>query len=77
MADHSIGVALVYLGMGMIFLMVNEERLMFVCLGCSMAIALYINETKQPQRPTSFGSIETVSYSHLDSPFHELASPFG
>jgi hypothetical protein len=55
-ADHAVYVALGYLALGMVFLMTNKTRLMFVCLGCSAAISLFKNEQLSHLPPGAGGT---------------------
>lgn len=43
-AGVAVFVALAYLLFGLFFLIINNPRLMFVCLGCSAAICFFKNE---------------------------------
>ena len=43
-ADNAVYVAVGYLLAGLFFLIINNQRLMFVCLGCSAAICFFKNE---------------------------------
>ncbi|MCB0543493.1 MAG: hypothetical protein KDC70_08245, partial [Saprospiraceae bacterium] len=43
-ASHAVYVALGYLLAGLFFLIIDNPRLMFVCLGCSAAICFFKNE---------------------------------
>lgn len=43
-ADHAAYVAVGFLMAGLFFLIINNQRLMFVCLGCSAAICFFKNE---------------------------------
>lgn len=43
-ADKAVFVASGYLLAGLFFLIINNQRLMFVCLGCSAAICFFKNE---------------------------------
>jgi endonuclease/exonuclease/phosphatase (EEP) superfamily protein YafD len=57
-------ISLLYLFFGLFFLVISKPRLMFVCIGCSAAIAFFINETTN-------NSIKSVT--PTDMPFLKIA----
>lgn len=46
-ARHSFLVAVGYVALGLCFLVGNNSRLMFVCLGCGAAISFHCHETME------------------------------
>lgn len=50
-AAHALQVALGYLAAGMVALIFNWPRLMFVCLGCSAVISFYYHEKNTAPLP--------------------------
>ncbi|MFN8301649.1 MAG: hypothetical protein U0U46_04105 [Saprospiraceae bacterium] len=51
-AGHAQWVAVAYLLLGIIFLIFNRFRLMFVCFGCSAAISFFYHESQlKPKKP--------------------------
>jgi endonuclease/exonuclease/phosphatase (EEP) superfamily protein YafD len=57
-------ISLFYLFLGLFLLIFNKSRLMFVCMGCSAAIAFFINETTN----SAIKSVEPT-----DMPFLKIA----
>lgn len=47
-------VSVSYVGLGLIFLMYNKFRLMFVCFGCSAVICFFKNETESANQIPSY-----------------------
>lgn len=43
-ADQSLYIAIAYLVLGLLFLLINWPRLMFVCMGCSAVICFFYHE---------------------------------
>jgi endonuclease/exonuclease/phosphatase (EEP) superfamily protein YafD len=64
-------ISLAYLGIGLLFLVFNKSRLMFVSLGCSAAIAFFINETTNSKiidvKPTDMPFIKIAHFNVVNS----------
>ncbi|MFN4253539.1 MAG: endonuclease/exonuclease/phosphatase family protein [Saprospiraceae bacterium] len=48
-ARHAEHITLGYLALGLVFLVLNNSRLMFVCFGCSAAISFFLSEKTNPK----------------------------
>lgn len=46
LAQNAVFVSLAYTSSGLIFLILNKTRIMFVCFGCSACISFFYHETK-------------------------------
>ncbi len=71
-AKQAVFVALGYLCAGLFFLIINNPRLMFVCLGCSAAICFFKNELGEP----SVGSGQSIPASYsTGAPGEDVTGP--
>jgi hypothetical protein len=70
-AAQTVAIAVSYIGLGLIFLMYNKFRLMFVCFGCSAVICFFKNETESAnQIPTYWPPRKTESGFLFQFPQH-------
>lgn len=53
-ASQTVAIVATYVGVGLVFLMYNNFRLMFVCFGCSAAICFFKNETESAHKGPSY-----------------------
>lgn len=83
-SGHARFVALGYLVLGLLCLVANRVRLMFICFGCSAAISFYYNETsgrekQSPQPPIQSDQRSGATSRHFfpaeNQTRYELASP--
>lgn len=77
-------VALGYLLLGLLCLVANRVRLMFICFGCSAAISFYYYEKAGREIPAQTPASQSDQHSggilrhffYFENPvYHELASP--
>jgi endonuclease/exonuclease/phosphatase (EEP) superfamily protein YafD len=70
-SSHAELISLIYLVVGLFFLVINKSRLMFVCLGCSFVIAFYINETTNSKianvKPTDMPFLKIAQFNVINS----------
>ncbi len=66
-ADQAFFIALGYLLFGLFFLIIDNPRLMFVCLGCSAAICFFKNEALDDRMPMP-GAPPPIEQGFLQTP---------
>lgn len=70
-AAHNVHIAVGMVGLGLVFLITDKIRLMFVCFGCSAAICFFKNETALRQQLSKVPSIGHIIDNVCE---HEISS---
>lgn len=77
-ANHAVKMLLAYLGAGLLFLFLDQKRLMFICFACTAILAIFLkvvtnSEMKPPEKTADMPTIK-VAHFNVNNSNEDFAS---